>query len=151
MCILRPKRVDPRYLTFAANRHPELLAQDDGFNQTHLPNAAFKTMRLALPPLDEQAAIADSLVRTTSAIDATIERTEREIDLIREYRTRLVADVVTGKVDVRAAAAAIPDEAQGPGTDQGAGADDPGSGDDDADADLEPAPDGAGTEGEDEA
>lgn len=151
VCILRPKRVNPRYLAFAANRHPELLAHDDGFNQTHLPNAAFKIMRLALPPLGEQAAIADSLVRTTSATDATIDRTEHEIDLIREYRTRLVADVVTGKVDVRAAAAAIPDEAQGPGTDQGAGADDPASEDDAAEADLEPALDGAGTEGEDEA
>jgi type I restriction enzyme S subunit len=36
---------------------------------------------------------------------------EREIDLLREYRTRLVADVVTGKLDVREAAARLPDEA----------------------------------------
>jgi len=158
VCILRPKRVNPRYLAFATNRHPELLAQDDGFNQTHLPNAAFKIMRLALPPLTEQTQIVESLVRTTSAIDTTIDRTEREIDLIREYRTRLVADVVTGKVDVRAAAAAIPDEAQGPGTDQGAGGahercDDPASEDDAADGgdDLEPALEGSASEGEDEA
>lgn len=110
VCILRPRRVNPRYLAFAANRHAELLAHDDGFNQTHLPNAAFKIMRLALPPLAEQEQIVASLVRRTGAIDATLERTEREISLIREYRTRLVADVVTGKVDVRAAAAALPDE-----------------------------------------
>lgn len=36
---------------------------------------------------------------------------EREIDLLREYRTRLVADVVTGELDVREAAARLPDEA----------------------------------------
>ena len=36
---------------------------------------------------------------------------EREIDFLREYRTRLVADVVTGKLDVREAAARLPDEA----------------------------------------
>jgi type I restriction enzyme S subunit len=36
---------------------------------------------------------------------------EREIELLREYRTRLVADVVTGKLDVREAAARLPDEA----------------------------------------
>jgi len=30
-----------------------------------------------------------------------MDRTQREIDLIREYRTRLIADVVTGKIDVR--------------------------------------------------
>jgi len=39
-----------------------------------------------------------------------ISRLEREIDLLREYRTRLVADVVTGKLDVREAAATLPDE-----------------------------------------
>ena len=36
-------------------------------------------------------------------------RLEREIELLREYRTRLVADVVTGKLDVREAAARLPE------------------------------------------
>ena len=35
-------------------------------------------------------------------------QTEREINLLREYRTRLIADVVTGKLDVREVAAALP-------------------------------------------
>jgi len=39
-----------------------------------------------------------------------IARFEREITLLREYRTRLTADVVTGKLDVRAAAAQLPEE-----------------------------------------
>lgn len=43
-------------------------------------------------------------------LHAAISRVEREIDLIREYRTRLIADVVTGKLDVRAAAASLPEE-----------------------------------------
>ena len=38
-------------------------------------------------------------------------RARRQIDLVQEYRTRLIADVVTGKLDVRAAAAQLPDEA----------------------------------------
>ena len=37
------------------------------------------------------------------------ERANREIGLLQEYRTRLIADVVTGKLDVRAAAAALPE------------------------------------------
>ena len=40
----------------------------------------------------------------------TISRLEREIELLREYRTRLVADVVTGKLDVREAVLHLPDE-----------------------------------------
>jgi type I restriction enzyme S subunit len=43
---------------------------------------------------------------------STIARFEREITLLREYRTRLTADVVTGKLDVRAAAAQLPEEAE---------------------------------------
>jgi type I restriction enzyme, S subunit len=111
VCILRPVRVNPQFLALAANRHPELLAHDDGFNQTHLPNGAFKIMYLPLPPLDEQEAISDLVVRQTTALDARAHRAEREIDLLREYRTRLVVDVVTGKLDVREAAAQVPDEA----------------------------------------
>ena len=41
----------------------------------------------------------------------TCSRLEREIELLREYRTRLIADVVTGKLDVREAAARLPQEA----------------------------------------
>ena len=36
-------------------------------------------------------------------------RLEREIELLREYRTRLTADIVTGKLDVRTAAEALPE------------------------------------------
>lgn len=39
-------------------------------------------------------------------------RAAREIELIREYRTRLIADVVTGKLDVREAAMRLPDEGE---------------------------------------
>jgi type I restriction enzyme S subunit len=48
------------------------------------------------------------LARFTNAIA----RFEREITLLREYRTRLTADVVTGKLDVRAAAAQLPEQAE---------------------------------------
>ena len=39
-----------------------------------------------------------------------IARAHRQIELLQEYRTRLIADVVTGKLDVRDAAAQLPDE-----------------------------------------
>ncbi len=64
-----------------------------------------------LPPTGEQAAIVSGIERQTHHLDATISRLEREIELLREYRTRLVSDVVTGKLDVREAAARMPDEA----------------------------------------
>ena len=42
-------------------------------------------------------------------LQTAIARTEREIALVQEYRTRLTADIVTGKLDVREAAAKLPD------------------------------------------
>lgn len=66
---------------------------------------------VALPSLCKQIVIVDSIHLATKPLDTAISRLEREIELLREYRTRLVADVVTGKLDVREAAARLPDEA----------------------------------------
>lgn len=52
-------------------------------------------------PLAEQELIAAQLDKDTVVVDAAILRVEEEIKLIREYRDRQIADVVTGQVDVR--------------------------------------------------
>ena len=67
-----------------------------------------------LPPLPEQTAIVEYLDKATATIDTAITRARREIELLNEYRTRLTADVVTGKLDVREAAAQLPDEPEAP-------------------------------------
>ncbi len=56
---------------------------------------------ISLPPLDEQAAICEHIEQATATLDASIATAERELELMAEYRTRLIADVVTGKLDVR--------------------------------------------------
>ena len=66
---------------------------------------------LPLPPLEEQQTIRSFLSAELAISNTAISRLEREIELLREYRTRLVADVVTGKLDVRDAASHLPDEA----------------------------------------
>ncbi|MFC6921006.1 restriction endonuclease subunit S, partial [Meiothermus taiwanensis] len=69
---------------------------------THLP--------CLLPPPKERCAIVEYLDAQTAKIDAVIAAARREIELLREYRERLIADVVTGKVDVREIAARLPEE-----------------------------------------
>lgn len=59
---------------------------------------------------DEQAGIVDYLKDELAQFNNAIMYFEREIELLLEYRTRLVADVVTGKLDVREVAAKLPDE-----------------------------------------
>ena len=68
------------------------------------------TLRVALPPVSEQQLITESISLEIRPLNTAIARTEREIALMQEYRTRLTADLVTGKLDVRAAAARLPEE-----------------------------------------
>jgi len=72
----------------------------------------FKQISSPCPPLDEQIRIAEAIEENTRTINDGIGRTLAELDLLREYRTRLIADVVTGKLDVREAVADLPDDAQ---------------------------------------
>ena len=67
----------------------------------------FKQMPTPYPTPDEQVCIVRYLDKATAAI--ATDRAHRQIDLLREYRTRLIADVVTGKLDVREAATGLPE------------------------------------------
>lgn len=78
--------------------------------QPSLRFADLNRFSVPLPPHSEQVLIADVLSERLGKLDSVMERLEREIELLREYRTRLVADVVTGKLDVRAVAAGLPEE-----------------------------------------
>lgn len=60
-----------------------------------------KNAVIPLPSIDEQVSICRWIETECLPIDETIHRTEDEIKLIREFRDRLIADVVTGQVDVR--------------------------------------------------
>ena len=64
-----------------------------------------------LPGVIEQQAILDHIADQCGLKDAIIAQARRQIELLQEYRSRLIADVVTGKLDVRDAAAQLPDEA----------------------------------------
>ena len=61
--------------------------------------------KIPLPPSGEQREIIRYLDKATLAIDTELDRSHRQIELMQEYRTRLIADVVTGKLDVRGAVA----------------------------------------------
>lgn len=60
-----------------------------------------KNYIVGLPLVDEQRQIVDYIRKKIGEIDNIIEKAQHEIELAQEYRTRLISDVVTGKVDVR--------------------------------------------------
>jgi type I restriction enzyme S subunit len=67
-------------------------------------------VRILYPPAGEQRVILEHLSNATRETEQAIGNAQREIELLREYRIRLIADVVTGKLDVRETAAQLPDE-----------------------------------------
>lgn len=69
--------------------------------QLNLNTDTVGAISIAWPPNDEQAKIVEYLDEALGELNRGTAIAKREIDLIREYRTRLIADVVTGKVDIR--------------------------------------------------
>jgi type I restriction enzyme S subunit len=108
--VIKPRPgIEPRFYEYVfrtrvymqqVNRHSTGIVSD----RNRLYWESFKQMPNVRPPLEEQQAICRSIREDASGSDTAISRLEREIYLLREYRARLVADLVTGKVDVRSAA-----------------------------------------------
>jgi type I restriction enzyme S subunit len=58
-------------------------------------------VKFGIPPLPEQTAIVAHIEKETAIINKTIATIEKEITLVQEYRTAIIAEAVTGKIDVR--------------------------------------------------
>ena len=80
-----------------------------GATMDNLNAGMVSRLRFSLPPINEQSKILDFISAERDKNRAAISTTEREIALMQEYRTRLTADIVTGKLDVREAAVHLPD------------------------------------------
>ena len=106
------QRINPEFaalqLTATAGDASSLLSTGATRQRTNLQATAARP--IAVPPIEEQSSIVGYLDKATADIDTAISRTRRQIELLQEYRTRLIADVVTGQLDVREAAANLPDE-----------------------------------------
>jgi len=112
-CVLaEPRRgVLVRYIQSAVISAKEyLVRQGYGGGQPNINSEIVHSLRIPVPPCREQTAIVEYLDAQMAKIDVAIAIARREIELLREYRTRLIADVVTGKVDVREVAARLPEE-----------------------------------------
>lgn len=75
-----------------------------------LNTGILKDVPVLLPPIKEQRQLLQTIARKTETIRQVMIDAQREVSSLRELRTRLIADVVTGKLDVREAAARLPEE-----------------------------------------
>ena len=113
----RPRKtlIDPQYLFAFTKSFAFLRWKDSTHIIATIQNISaekYANLSVPVPSLSEQSRIMSYLNSITATSDAAIDRARRQIELLEEYRTRLIADVVTGKLDVREAAAGLPDEAE---------------------------------------
>ena len=115
VALVRPKTrlVIPRYLAVVLHSEigrTQFKASEYGGTKQGLGLGDVKSAIVPLPSKEEQEKICDVIDRELAGLSRTISTTEKEISLLREYGTRLIADVVTGKLDVREAARQLPND-----------------------------------------
>jgi type I restriction enzyme, S subunit len=79
----------------------QIFSFENGSSREGLNFQQVRNLRIALPPIIEQRAIASYLDRETAKIDELIAKVETAIERLKEYRSALISAVVTGKIDVR--------------------------------------------------
>ncbi len=92
-----------------------------GGAQPNISDSTLAGFKMPIAPFDLQNEIVASVAGETRPLNTAITRIEREIALMQEYRTRLTADLVTGKLDVREAAAKLPEPPAEPAADEALG------------------------------
>ena len=108
------RRTEPRYFC-ALFRTSAYMTEADKYSRgivkdrNRLYWEDFKQMPTPCPPPHEQVLIADAIDQSMASLNDKAIRIRRQIELLQEYRTRLIADVVTGKLDMREAATRLPD------------------------------------------
>jgi type I restriction enzyme S subunit len=108
----KPRSIYPRYLAFVLHSEvgrSQFKIGEYGGTKQGLGLDDVKSVLVPVPPMEEQVAICSRLDVELGQTLKVIDGIGREIALLRELRTRLIADVVTGKLDVRQAAANLPD------------------------------------------
>lgn len=108
------QRLEPAFLSaYMGTSYARAYFQSTAKQTTNLASTnktKIGRLQVPLPSVDEQHAILAAVAVETQPVNVAITRLEAEIRLLREYRIRLVVDVVTGKLDVREAAARLPEE-----------------------------------------
>ena len=92
----------------------QLLCRGTGSTALGIKASKLPQLKILCPPVDKQQAILAQIAQACDPINSDRALAARQIELLREYHTCLIADVVTGKLDVREEAGRLPDEDEEP-------------------------------------
>lgn len=104
--LLKPKdNINTKHLNYVMNseyyyQYIQLVKAGEGTSAAKFNLSDVSNSPIVCPPLSEQQAIADYLDRKCSEIDSIIEKRERMIELMTEYKKSLIYECVTGKKEI---------------------------------------------------
>ncbi len=104
LMVIRPTDIVPEYLNYLL--HSDIIKNQTNVNMNgtcaaNLSADNVSRYKIPVPPVSEQKDIVDSLNKKTAKIDEAIRRIDEQINDLRAYRTALISEVVSGKIDVR--------------------------------------------------
>lgn len=97
--VLAPNDVNYLYYWLYANK-TTLNSFGQGSTFMELPREKFAMLKISIPPKNEQTSIADYLDQETAKIDCLCDTVNQTIGRLKEYRTALITQAVTGKIKV---------------------------------------------------
>ena len=99
------KFLTPTFLYYRLISEAIITIVDNSTYGTKMPRASWEKfislIGIGFPSIDEQNKITDYIENKIREIETLISKTQQEIELLKEYKTALISEVVTGKVDVR--------------------------------------------------
>lgn len=116
VCLLRSRDQNPYFLNHylqssAMQAQLELILVGSTFRRINVEDV--RGLVIVVPSVTEQNRLVEQINQETEPLAQTVRKAQLEIGLLLEFRTRLVADVVTGQIDVRAISASLPDDPVG--------------------------------------
>lgn len=101
-CVLsKPQKMFPKFVFYwfsSVKKH--IISISYGGGQPNINQEQIRSLKIQQPTIDEQQSIVSHIEKECHRLDAIIEKFNKQIDLLQEYRTTLISDVVTGKIKV---------------------------------------------------
>lgn len=101
-CVLsKPKKMLPKFVFYwfgSVKKH--IISLSYGGGQPNINQEQIRSLKIQQPTIDEQQTIIAHIEKECTRLDTIIEKFNKQIELLQEYRTTLISDVVTGKVKV---------------------------------------------------
>lgn len=101
--VIRPRKIDSDYTGFLFYSEPligEIISLSTGVSYPAINSSQIGDISIPIPPIKEQESIALKIETECKRIDMQVARTQKLIELLKEYREALISEVVTGQIKV---------------------------------------------------